>query len=103
MKFVISFDEQKLTELGGTTEKAYEMVKELFVSQNLVCLAQGETIEFVGKGDENDYSNLWNTVFMLVRTNWFYECANQCTYYEDGAEPEDVLAQAEKIRSSSEF
>lgn len=104
MKFIFEFDEKKVENFGGTMEGVYSTIKNEFLKQGLICLADGETLEFGYVDHEDDYGKMWVIVFRLMRTDWFYESVTQCVYYEEDDDEygEDVLAQAYKFKRVGE-
>lgn len=100
MKTVISFSNKKIEANNFDRDDVFDIVREMFEKYKLPCVVDKDnTLVFIGKGDENDFSYMWSCICPLMQEKWFTDCADSCLFYlYDDEEPEDVLAQAYKVK-----
>ena len=99
MRVEFEFDEQKVEELGCSTQRVTNTLIRVFKRENLPCISSQGIISFEDTGDDNDFANMWLTIRAIFNSSWFLKCATACRFYDDSEEAEngvyeDVLSQA---------
>ena len=97
MRIEMTFDWQKVERQGWTMEAVQETVRKNFEARGLRCIMEGDALSVVGKGGEQDFSDLWAVTTALLRTDWFPALAAVCVWHDDNGAQEDVLSQAWKM------
>ena len=97
MRIEMTFDWQKVERQGWTMEAAQETVRKNFEARGLRCVTEGDALSVVGKGGEQDFSDLWAVTTAILRTDWFPALAAACVWHDDNGAQEDVLSQAWKV------
>lgn len=82
-------------------EDVYYTLKKHFLQRGFVCVSDNDVLLFEGKGNKDDYGNIWAIVIPLIESEWFSKCATSCDYIENG-EVEDVFSQIPKLRRQAE-
>lgn len=98
MKVDITLDQRKVEQQGHTADAVCQTLKQDFAAKGFRCMEDGEKLTFTGRGDENDFSDLWSILMALLRTEWFPTLASSCIWHDDDGTQEDVLSQAWKVR-----
>ena len=83
MRIEMTFDRQKVERQGWTMEAVQETVRKNFEARGLRCVTEGDALSVVGKGGEQDFSDLWAVTTAILRTDWFPALAAACVWHDD--------------------
>ena len=93
MNVQFSFDKAAIERRGHTLEAVQQIVKNLFAVHNLPCISDNSILAFQDKGHGDDFACMWDIILLLLRSDWFMDCAVSCVWQDEGNE-EDILAAA---------
>ena len=92
----ISIDKAAVERRGCRLEDACQTVKNLFAVHDLPCVAEDSMLAFMDKGHGDDFAVMWDIILVLLRADWFLDCAVSCVWQDEDGE-EDSLSQVGKI------
>lgn len=98
MRVDMTFNRQKVDQLGYTLVDVRQTVQKSFELHGLHCVQDGSVLSCADHGGEDDFANLWAVIMALLRTEWFPALASSCVWQDDNGIQEDLLAQAEKFQ-----
>ena len=91
MNVKISFDKAAVERRGHTQEAVHQTVKSLFAVHDLPCVSDGDGLSFRDKGHGDDFACMWDVILLLLRSDWFMDCAASCVWQDEDGE-EDLLS-----------
>lgn len=99
MNVKFSFDKAAVERRGHTLEAVQQTVKNLFAVHDLPCVSDDGVLSFKDKGHGDDFACMWDIILLLLRSDWFMDCAASCVWEDEDGE-EDVLSQVGKVRGT---
>ena len=91
MNVRFSFDKAAVERRNHTLETVHQTVKSLFAAHDLPCVSDGDILAFEDKEHGDDFACMWDIILLLLRSDWFMDCAASCVWQDEDGE-EDLLS-----------
>ena len=92
MNVRFSFDRAAVERRGHTLEAVYQALKGLFVVHDLPCVSDDGILAFEDKGHGDDFACMWDIILLLLRSDWFMDCAASCVWQDEDGKMDLLLA-----------
>lgn len=92
MNVRFSFDRAAVERRGHTLENVRQALKCLFVVHDLPCVSDDDILAFEDKGHGDDFACMWDIILLLLRSDWFMDCAASCVWQDEDGKMDLLLA-----------